>query len=138
MSRDVIRMANMSFYGHHGVGDSERELGGRFSMDLELFCDLTPAGRSDDLHDTVDYKAVYDLVRRVEAARNYKLLEALAHDVAQALLAGFDVQAVTVRARKQSVPLGGLIDHTEVEIHRTRTDLETQNIGGEHGQTDSS
>jgi dihydroneopterin aldolase len=124
MSRDVIRMTNMSFYGHHGVGDSERELGGRFSLDLELYRDLRSAGRSDSIHDTVDYKAVYELVREVEAGCNYKLLEALAHDVAHAVLANFAVEAVTVRARKQSVPLGGLIDHTEVEIHRTRSDLE--------------
>ncbi|NLJ36742.1 MAG: dihydroneopterin aldolase [candidate division WS1 bacterium] len=125
MSRDVIRMTNMSFYGHHGVDDSERELGGRFSLDVELYCDLRAAGRSDSLHDTVDYKAVYELVRQVEAGCNYKLLEALVHDVAQAVLSRFVVDAVTVRARKQSVPLGGLIDHTEIEIHRTRSDLET-------------
>ncbi len=67
---------------------------------------------------------MYELVREVEAGCNYKLLEALAHDVAHAVLANFAVEAVTVRARKQSVPLGGLIDHTEVEIHRTRSDLE--------------
>lgn len=68
---------------------------------------------------------MYELVRQVEAGCSYKLLEALVHDVAHAVLSRFAVDAVTVRARKQSVPLGGLIDHTEVEIHRTRSDLET-------------
>jgi len=33
---DRIRIANMTFYGHHGVGASERELGGRFHIDVEL------------------------------------------------------------------------------------------------------
>ena len=122
--RDVIRMVNMTFYGHHGVADSERELGGKFSLDIELFCDVREAGRSDDLSKTVDYKAVYDVAREVERGREYMLLEALAHDVAQAILARFEADAVTIRARKQSVPLGGLIDYTEVEIHRTRDDFE--------------
>ncbi len=123
MQRDVIRMTNMTFYGHHGVDDSERQLGGKFSLDIEMFCDLRQAGRADDLNKTVDYKAVYDVARKVEGSREYKLLEALAHDVAHAILLNFEVDAVTIRARKQSVPLGGLIDHTEVEIHRTKKDL---------------
>ena len=114
MPSDCIRIVNMTFYGHHGVEESERELGGHFALDLELYLDLEPAGRTDDLTKTMDYKAVYDLVRTVEGRRRYQLLEALAHDVAEAVLANFAVQEVVVRARKQSVPLGGLIDYIEV------------------------
>jgi dihydroneopterin aldolase len=124
MKEDVIRLVNLTFYGHHGVDDSERQLGGKFSMDIDLYRDLRAAGRTDDLSNTVDYKAVYGVVREIENSRGYLLLEALAHDVAQALLKRFEIDAVTVRTRKQSVPLGGLIDHTEVEIHRTRDDLD--------------
>ncbi len=118
--RDRIRLVNMTFYGHHGVDDSERQLGGRFAMDLELVRDLTAAGRNDDLSETADYKAVYELVRRIEAAKHYRLMEALAHDVVEAILREFEVDEVTVRIRKQSVPLGGLVDHAEVEMTRRR------------------
>ncbi len=120
MPRDCIRIVNMSFYGHHGVEESERELGGRFAVDVELYLDLEPAGSTDDLSKTVDYKAVYELVRQIEGARNYKLVEALAHDVAESIIAQFAVDEVVVRVRKQSVPLGGLIDHTEAEIRRSK------------------
>lgn len=120
MVLDCIRIVNMTFYGHHGVEESERELGGRFALDVELYLDLEPAGRTDDLTRTVDYKAVYNLVRSVESGRRYELLEALAHDVAEAILADFAIDEVVVRVRKQSVPLGGLIDHTEVEIRRKK------------------
>ncbi len=88
---------NMTFYGHHGVEESERELGGRFAVDVELYLDLEPAGS------TVDYKAVYKLVQKIEGARNYELVEALAHDVAEAIIAQFAVDEVVVRVRKQSV-----------------------------------
>ena len=118
--RDCIRLVNMTFYGHHGVDDSERRLGGRFAMDLELVRDLSEAGRTDDLTQTVDYKAVYELVCRIEAGKHYLLMEALAQDVAMTVLAEFEVDEVTVRVRKQSVPLGGLVDHTEVEMTRRR------------------
>jgi len=122
--RDCIRIMNMTFYGHHGVEESERELGGRFAVDVELYLDLEPAGSTDDLTKTVDYKAVYKLVREMEGARNYELVEALAHDVAESIIAQFAVDEVVVRVRKQSVPLGGLIDYTEAEIRRTREDNE--------------
>jgi len=119
MARDCIRIINMTFYGHHGVEESERELGGRFAVDVELYLDLEPAGSADDLTKTVDYKAVYELVREIEEARNYKLVEALGHDVAEAIIAQFAVDEVVVRVRKQSVPLGGLIDYTEAEVRRS-------------------
>ncbi|MEN6546122.1 MAG: dihydroneopterin aldolase [Armatimonadia bacterium] len=122
MYRDRIRLTNMTFYGHHGVEDSERRLGGRFAMDLELVRDLGRAGQTDDLTQTVDYKAVYELVRHTEAARGYLLMEALAYDVAMAILREFEVDEVTVRVRKQSVPLGGLVDHAEVEMTRRKGD----------------
>jgi len=115
---DKIRIVNMTFYGHHGVEESERNLGGKFAIDVELGLDLRPAGVADDLAQTVDYKAVYETVRTVHDSRSYHLLEALAHDAAEAILANFAVDEVTVRVRKTSVPLGGLIDYSEVEISR--------------------
>jgi len=117
--RDRIRLMDMHFYGHHGVDAAERDLGGQFAIDVELARDLRPAGTSDDLHQTVDYKAVYDLVAQVQR-RGYNLLEALAESIAAAILGAFEVEAVTVRCRKQSVPLGGLIDYAEVEICRRK------------------
>jgi 7,8-dihydroneopterin aldolase/epimerase/oxygenase len=115
---DTIRIHNMSFYGYHGVDESERDLGGKFHVDLDLGLDLRPAGESDSIEDTVDYQAVYDLVSRIQRSNRFKLLEAFAHAVAEGILEGFNVDEVTVRVRKVSVPLGGLIDHAEVEIMR--------------------
>ncbi|MEA3402682.1 MAG: dihydroneopterin aldolase [Armatimonadota bacterium] len=117
---DIIRIHNMRFYGYHGVDASERDLGGRFHVDVELGLDLHSAGVSDSVADTVDYKAVYDLVARVQEESRFRLLEAFAHHIAEAVLAEFPVEEVTVRVRKMSAPLGGLIDHAEVEISRRR------------------
>jgi dihydroneopterin aldolase len=120
MSTDCIRIQNMTFYGYHGVDAEERRLGGKFSLDAEMYLDLEPAGERDDLHLTVNYQAIYDLVRNLHDTHHYYLLEALAHDVAQAILSQFPVEEVVVRVRKHSVPLQGLIDYAEVEIRRAR------------------
>jgi len=117
--RDRIVLKNMRFYGHHGVDAAERDLGGQFSYDVEMLMDLTKAGETDDLHHTVDYKAVYDLIANTQR-RGFNLLEALALNIARAILGEFEIDEVTVRARKQSVPLGGLIDYTEVEVTRSK------------------
>ena len=117
---DTIRIHNMSFYGHHGVDATERDLGGKFHVDVELGLDLHLAGESDQVADTVDYKAVYQLVAEIQRSRRFRLLEAFAHAVAEVILSRFEVEQVTVRVRKASVPLGGLIDHAEVEITRRR------------------
>ena len=116
---DTIRIHNMSFYGYHGLGESERELGGKFHVDVELGLDLRPAGKSDSIDETVDYKKVYDLVAQIQSSNRFQLLEAFADAVAEGILAEFVVDEVTVRVRKASVPLGGLIDHAEVEITRS-------------------
>jgi dihydroneopterin aldolase len=120
MPRDCIRLANLQFYTHHGVHPAERELGGRFSLDVELYLDLRPAGETDDLSLTVDYAAVYRLLAQVISARKFLLLEALAHHAAEVILAQFPVDEVRLRLRKHAVPLGGLADFAEVEITRTR------------------
>jgi len=117
--RDRITLRDMHFYGHHGIDAAERDLGGRFSFDIELVRDLTRPGETDDLNDTVDYQAVYDLVAQIQR-RGFCLLEALALNIARGILEAFDVDEVTVRARKQSVPLGGLIDCAEVEVTRAK------------------
>ncbi|HIE50609.1 MAG TPA: dihydroneopterin aldolase [Armatimonadetes bacterium] len=116
---DVIRLKNLTFYGYHGVVPEERALGQRFSVDVELRLDLRPAGETDDLQQTVDYREVYRLVQELNG-RPFNLLEGFAEAIAQGVLARFPVEEVTVRVRKPSVPLGGVVDYAEVEIVRRR------------------
>lgn len=116
---DKISMQNMMFYGYHGVYEHEREMGQRFAVDAELSLDLAKAGESDELADSLDYVAVYEAVRSVVENHKFRLLEALAAHIAEALLRG-PVAAVTVRVRKPGVPLPGHLDFVQVEVTRSR------------------
>ena len=42
---DIIRLKNMVFYGYHGVYESEKALGGKFEVDLNIYKDLKQAGK---------------------------------------------------------------------------------------------
>ncbi len=116
---DLIRLIGMQFYAYHGVDAGERELGQRFEIDVELHTDLRPAGGTDDLNLTVNYREVY---RFVAAAMDPPclLIEAVAERLATGILANFAVPSVTVRVRKPSVPIGGVIGFAEVEVTRAR------------------
>ena len=121
-SADSITLENMAFFGFHGTKPSEGELGGRFFVDVVMHADLSKAGRSDRLSDTVDYERAFAIVRDHVEGKRFKLLEALGENIAQALLSEFkQLGEVEVRVRKPGVPIRGILDYTEVEVVRGRT-----------------
>ncbi|MCI0438728.1 MAG: dihydroneopterin aldolase [Chloroflexi bacterium] len=118
---DKILLEGMVFYGYHGVNPAERELGQRFVVDIELQRDLSAAGLSDDVRDTVDYSLAYQLVREVMEGESRNLLESLAEAIASRALAEFDIEAVRVMVKKPEVPIkGSILSHAAVEIFRKR------------------
>lgn len=120
MDLDKIVIAGIVFYGYHGVTPAEQELGQKFLVDVELHLNLKPAGISEHLADTIDYKEVYDLVKGIEQKKKYRLIESLASDIAQAILDKTRAMAVLVRVKKPQVPIAGVVDYVAVEIIRKR------------------
>ncbi len=118
---DWIRLTGMRFYGRHGVHPDERELGQTYRVDVALAHDLAPAGTSDDLARTIDYGAVFRLVREVVEGEPKRLVEAVAERVAATLLADTPAEAVRVRVTKPHPPIAGAdLDEESVEIERRR------------------
>lgn len=107
----------MEFFGHHGDLDAERELGSRIYVDVELTLDLSVAGESDRLEDTIDYVRCFELVRAVVEEAQHRLLEAVAERVADALLEQPMARAVRVRVAKQP-PIPGGISRVAVVVQR--------------------
>ena len=119
---DEILLEGMRFYAYHGVNPEERALGQRFTVDVVLAVDLHRAGQSDDLAHTVSYSAVYKVVRAIVEGEPRQLIEAVAEEVASAILTGFPpVEQVTVTVRKPAAPMkGSLLDAAGVRIVRSR------------------
>ena len=107
----------MSFYGYHGETEAERTLGNRFHVDAEIRMDLSVAGSSDHLGDTLDYSRAFSLVREVVEDQQYRLIEAVAARVASSLLSEPGVTSVKIRVGKQP-PIPGSIDRCSVIIER--------------------
>jgi 7,8-dihydroneopterin aldolase/epimerase/oxygenase len=118
---DRIVLAGMAFQARHGVLDWEKSTAQRFEVDVELALDVQPAGLDDDLNRTVDYRAVYAIVRQIVESTTYNLVEALAEAIAHEILAEQGlVDEVVVRVRKPEVRLEGPLDYSGVEIRRVR------------------
>ena len=118
---DRIALINMRFEGRHGVLEEERVQPQPFEIDVELCLDLSPAGVSDDLSRTADYRAAFEIVRDTIEGPSRQLIESLAETVAARLLADFaavGVGEVLVRVRKPNVNLPGALDAASVEITR--------------------
>lgn len=121
MAEDRIILQGMVFYGYHGVNPEERELGQRFVVDLELEKDLSAAGLSDDLTQTVNYASAYKLAREVVEGQPCNLIETVAERLATALLSRLPIDGVRVRVRKPWAPVkGSVLDSVAVEIVRKR------------------
>ena len=119
---DEVFLEGLRFYGYHGVNLEERALGQRFVVDVHLAADLRRAGRSDDLGDTVNYSAVAKRVRAIVEGPPRELIEAVAEEIAAALLAEHPLaRSVTVTLRKPEAALKGIImDSAGVRVRRSR------------------
>lgn len=88
-------------------------------MDIEVEADLSRAGRSDRLEDTIDYTQLRVIAKETIEGESVKLLETLASRIADRTLALPKVEAVTVRVAKRP-PSMAPIDGAAVHISRTR------------------
>ena len=119
---DTIRLKNMQFYGFHGVDKSEKHLGGRFEVDVEMQLSLTNSCDSDDLNDTVNYERIYKTVNECVSKDKFYLIEALASSIAKDILINYPINSIKVRVRKPHAPVKGVLDTVEVELNRSKED----------------
>lgn len=118
---DRIELRGLRAVGTHGVLAEERRRAQPFEVDLDIVADLAPAGRSDELADTIDYGAVAEAVAGVVSGAHADLLEHLAQRIVDAVLAagGGRAEAVTVTVRKLRPPVPVDLAASAVTITRT-------------------
>jgi dihydroneopterin aldolase len=118
---DVVFIEGIKFHGFHGLTRHERQIGVRLSVDVTLEVDLERAGRSDRVADTVNYQLVHARIVELGRGRSHRLLESFAATVLDALIADFPaVQRATLRVRKETPVLDGIVDSVGVQMSRAR------------------
>jgi dihydroneopterin aldolase len=120
---DSIFVSGLLVHAHHGVMEHEERVGQRFIIDLEMSLDLSDAARSDKLADTVSYSAIVETATAAFTSRNYRLVEAAAASIADAILSKFArVTSVHITVHKPHAPVAAIFGDVGVTLKRSRHD----------------
>lgn len=120
-SPDRIELRGLRALGRHGVSDLEAGQSQPFELDLDVEVDLSVAGLTDHLRDTVDYGALAAAAVAVVEGERWHLLERMAERIAQEVMAADEkVAAVEVAVRKLRPPVAADLATAGVRVRRPR------------------
>lgn len=109
----------MKFYAFHGVQPQEKRVGQHFTASLSLAAPLEKALASDDLADTIDYAAVYEIVKK-EIDQPSCLLEHVAGRILGALKQNFpQLTEIELSLSKLNPPVAGEMHSAAVILKET-------------------
>jgi 7,8-dihydroneopterin aldolase/epimerase/oxygenase len=117
---DCIHINGIRAYGYTGFFPEEQTLGQWFEVDFTVWVDLSQAGQSDDLSHTFDYSQPVTAIQTLIQTAKYKLIEKLASDIADLILAADRVQQVRIRLTKLHPPVPNFDGRVTLEITRSR------------------
>ena len=116
-----MRIAGIEGHGYHGLFDVERENGQPFIVDVELTLNLSKAGKSDDLNDSIDYNDVSILIHNEIVGPPVKLIEALAESISSKILKAYPtVEEIKTTVHKPRAPISVSFGDVSVTIKRER------------------
>ncbi len=116
---DRIKITNLKVFAHHGVLPEETRNGQDFYVNAELFLDCKRAGKSDLLEESVDYGYVSRLITDFLQKHTYRLIEAAAERLAEALLFSFPLlEKVKIELCKPHAPIGLPFENVSITIER--------------------
>jgi len=112
---DKIIIKDLLVRGVIGVNDGERELAQDILINVEISADLSKAGKSDRLEESVNYRTVSKKIIAHSQTAERWTVEALAADIAGLCLEEPGVQAVRVRVEKPGALRGARSAGVEIE-----------------------
>lgn len=119
-TQDCIHLTGIRGYGYIGVLPEEQVLGQWFEVNLTLWLDLAPAGRSDRLEDTLDYGQVVKQVQQLLQTSRFALLERTATAIADRVLQAEQVMQVRVQLTKPNPPIADFMGQVTIDLIRPR------------------
>ncbi|MGL4596917.1 MAG: dihydroneopterin aldolase [Bacteroidia bacterium] len=112
----IIRVEGIRLYAFHGCLEEESRIGGEYTVDVTLDSDFKKAAISDELIDTVDYCAVFEVVK-AEMAIRAKLIEHVCQRIVDRLRKNHpQTKSILVRVTKHVPPMNGPVQQVSVEI----------------------
>jgi dihydroneopterin aldolase len=106
MNKDRVFIEDLRIQTVIGIFDWEREITQTISIDLDMEFDISRAAQSDDIRDTLDYKAVAKRLIQFVENSEFQLVEALADHCARIVLDEFPVSWLRLKLSKPGAVRG--------------------------------
>ena len=118
---DRITLTGITAKGYHGVLDFEKRDGQPFVVDATLYSNFSAAAATDDLTKTTNYALVAELINREITTGSLDLIETLAMNIAEGILADFErIDAVEIKVSKPQAPIEVPFGRVAVRVFRER------------------
>jgi dihydroneopterin aldolase len=115
-----IALEGLEFHAFHGVYPYERESGNWFEVDIAVETDFSVAAQNDNIVGTVDYEALYRIVK-TEMEKPSKLLESVAEKIISEVFHQLKAAAsVDLAISKLNPPIGGKCKRAVVSVSKRR------------------
>lgn len=112
-----ISIADLEVFFCVGVTDQEREKPQRLLISIDMSLDFTVAAVSDRIEKTINYQDLADEILKYGEGRNWKLIEKLATNLADFILAHYKPHGVSVEVKKFPIPQA---KHVSVTVTKLR------------------
>ena len=121
MKKDALLLKDLQAFCRLGIYDSERILGQCIQIQLELEFDLAKAAKTNSVEDSVNYVEVSLSIRELTQSKEFLLIENLAHEIIEMLLAKFSIlEGVQIEITKTIVNADQFTGTPAVRMHRNR------------------
>ncbi len=117
---DRITLTGLRVHGRHGVYDQEKRDGHEFSVDITVWADLAGAAADDDLAQTLNYGELAQRAADVVGGPSRDLIETVAAEIADGIMAEHAAHAAEVTIHKPSAPIPLTFADVAVTIRRSR------------------
>jgi 7,8-dihydroneopterin aldolase/epimerase/oxygenase len=98
-----ITLNNLPFFAYHGVHVEETLVGGNFEVSISV--DFMPMHNIKNLADTINYVAIYEIVKKRFAIPE-KLLEVLAQDISTLIYEmDYRIKQINISIQKLNAPI---------------------------------
>ncbi|HEB56400.1 MAG TPA: dihydroneopterin aldolase [Gammaproteobacteria bacterium] len=103
---DIIYLNDLRIETIIGIYDWERQVRQVVSLDLEMATDIANAAASDNIEDTLNYKAVAKRLIAFVGESEFQLVETLAERITEIVLNEFNVPWLRLSLNKQGAVRG--------------------------------
>ncbi len=88
---DIVYIKQLEIETLIGINDWERKIRQKVRIDLEMATDISTAGKTDNIDDTLNYKTIAKRIIQFVESSKFLLIEALAENVAAIILEEFQI-----------------------------------------------